>query len=205
MDGCPPDPPRSHTLSLSSIRCHSVAMKHISPRHAAAVATLCEVLMPGCCPKLQGVRKQSTTSSSTSASVHDNTAREHIIILGGGIAGLSTARYLLQHTQHAKSTRITLIDRNVDILPSNNTLSSSSSYEQQICDQLHYSIPSRRNGNVLCPSLTIPWTTRSLWKEAFFPGLKSILGSSDRSSSSITFDWSSLVMDRDMVCFSFSF
>ena len=37
---------------------------------------------------------------------------EHIIILGGGIAGLSTARYLLQLS---KFTRITLIDRNVDL------------------------------------------------------------------------------------------
>jgi len=50
---------------------------------------------------------------------------ERILILGGGIAGLSTARYLLQHTQQQNiRANITIIDRNIDILPTANTLPS---------------------------------------------------------------------------------
>jgi hypothetical protein len=117
---------------------------------------------------------------------------EHMIILGGGIAGLSTARYLLSYAQHQnKSVKITLIDGNVDYVPTNNSAHPSSR------ERSHKNIPSRRNGNVLCPSLTVPWTTRSLWNEAILPGMKSLVSSTEPSPS-VTFDWPSL-MTKDMV------
>ena len=126
---------------------------------------------------------------------------QRIIIIGGGIAGLSTARYLLHHTEHDKSATITLIDKNyVESSPGASSSIPSSYEEQMLCQQPHLSIPSRRNGNVLCPSLTVPWTTRSLWKETFLPGLKCLISSSESSVPSITFEWSSLLMDRKMVC-----
>ena len=127
---------------------------------------------------------------------------ERIVIIGGGIAGLSTARFLL-----GGGRRITLIDRNVDALPSNGNDSSSSSscdassYERRLVEgRPHMNIPSRRNGNVLCPSLTVPWTTRSLWKEAILPGLKSAVGYGGGGvAPSVTFDWASLATNRNMV------
>ena len=144
--------------------------------------------------------------------------REHILILGGGIAGLSTARYLLSHTQRNQNLNITLIDRNVGILTNKLSPSSSSggvekrsssppspsSYEQHQLDLPHFSVPSRKNGNMLCPSLTVPWTTRSLWDEAFLPVLKSYYISAEKAGTavrppSISFDWASLISDRNMV------
>lgn len=143
-------------------------------------------------PILRGVMRKFSTGT---LDVKNKSKSEHIIILGGGIAGLSTARYLLQLSNF---TRITLIDRNVDLNSPDNS-KYPSSYEEQICSQMHMNIPSRRNGNVLCPSLTIPWTTRPLWKEAILPGLKSILSSGGDASPPITFDWPSLIIDRNMV------
>jgi len=133
---------------------------------------------------------------------------EHIIILGCGIAGLSTARYLLQYSNNSK---VTLIDRASDILPTNKLSQPYTSYEEQICDQLmHNCIPSRRNGNVLCPSLTVPWTARPLLKEIVLPRLKSMLGFVDRGDSTqpppaIAFDWYNLIMDKNMWSFGFHF
>ena len=51
---------------------------------------------------LKKVASGSTTTSSA----------EHIIILGGEIAGLSTARHLLGYTHQRRSIRIMFIDRN---------------------------------------------------------------------------------------------
>ena len=132
---------------------------------------------------------------------------EHIIILGCGIAGLSTARYLLQYSNNSK---ITLIDRASDILPTNKLSQPYTSYEEQICDQLlHNYIPSRRNGNVLCPSLTVPWTSRPLFNEIVLPSLKSMLdfdrGDSNQSPPAIIFDWYNLIMDKNMWSFGFHF
>ena len=169
------------------------AMNSLPPWHAASVAAAMsgKVTMRGCGRRLQltqRIRKFGT-----------EVVPQRIIIIGGGIAGLSTARYLLHHTEHDKSATITLIDKNYVESSPGASSSSPSSYEEQVL-QPHLSIPSRRNGNVLCPSLTVPWTTRSLWKETFLPGLKSLISSSESSVPSITFEWSSLLMDRKMVC-----
>jgi len=99
---------------------------------------------------------------------------EHVVILGGGIAGLSSARYLLALTEKEKNLTISLIDKNVGSIDANkkselNQSNSTENYEsraatlfesyvQQQIDFPHFNIPSRRNGNVLCPSLTVPWT-----------------------------------------------
>lgn len=144
---------------------------------------------------------QKTGAETPACNQQQEQQQQHIIILGGGIAGLSTARYLLGNTQHSRNIKVTVIDRNIDV-----SLAGASppiSYEQQQTDYLHYSIPSRRNGNVLCPSLTIPWTTRSLWKEAFLPGIKSLFSSPGNGDSrpSITFEWQSLVTDKAMYSF----
>lgn len=120
-----------------------------------------------------------------------------VIIIGGGIAGLSTARYLLRHDTRI---RITIIDNNTDILPNQST--SYSSYAQQQINLMHFNIPSRRNGNMLCPSLTIPWTTRSLWSEAFLPLMKSYFAATHkkgRAPPTISFDLPTLMLDRNMV------
>lgn len=181
-----------------------LASMNVLRRSASAVALLekqMQLIVSCRRPKLRGTARCHSTIPST---IHDNhpvaSEQEHIIILGGGIAGLSTCHYLLRQTQQCKSARITLIDKNDDALPTSS--SKSTSYEQQMCEQMHRAIPSRRNGNVLCPSLTVPWTTRSLWKEVFWPGLKSYL-SSDESIKppSISFDWPSLIMDRNMWSF----
>eukprot|EP00984_Skeletonema_dohrnii_P031095 scaffold23170_cov176-Skeletonema_dohrnii-CCMP3373.AAC.3 len=119
---------------------------------------------------LQKIASRSLTSSSAASQ-----KKQHIIILGGGIAGLSTARYLLGHTQQHRSVKITLIDRN--IVDTNNNTLPSSTYEEQQTEYPHFSTPSRRNGNVLCPSLTIPWTTRSLFNEAIKPAINRYLRS----------------------------
>jgi myosin-crossreactive antigen len=121
---------------------------------------------------------------------------ENIIIIGGGIAGLSTARYLLAND---KNIHITIIDKNTEI-PNQ---APYSTYDKQQVDLLHYNIPSRRNGNVLCPSLTVPWTTRSLWNEAFLPLMKSYFGSNEKGDrpANITFDVPSLLLDGNMVRF----
>ena len=148
-----------------------------------------------CCAKRPGTRIIGNTKSFTHAAIP---AKEHIIILGGGIAGLSTARYLLLHNaQQKKQVTVTLIDENDDIIPTKST--SYSTYEEQICSYMHRTIASRRNGNVICPSLTVPWTTRNLWKEAILPGMKSLISTNKESSPSITFDWHSLVRDKNMV------
>ena len=117
-----------------------------------------------------------------------------IIVIGGGIAGLSTARYLLAQ---GNDIRVTIIDKNQP-LPEQ---ASYETYDKQQMDLLHYNIPSRRNGNVLCPSLTVPWTTRSLWKEAFLPLIKSYWGRGEKSGipATISFDTPSLLWNRDMV------
>ncbi|KAL7553511.1 hypothetical protein ACHAWF_016803 [Thalassiosira exigua] len=122
-------------------------------------------------------------------------AVEHIIIIGGGIAGLSTARYVLQNTQlHSKrSVKVTLIDKNEDTSTNNPpSPSNTTPYEQQVCEQLHFSIPSRRNGNVLCPSLTTPWTTRS-FREMF--------GFTASASPPVSFHWQSMMLDKNMWSF----
>eukprot|EP00986_Skeletonema_menzelii_P015346 scaffold11548_cov97-Skeletonema_menzelii.AAC.2 len=141
---------------------------------------------------LQKFASRSITTSSA----------EHIIILGGGIAGLSTARYLLGHTHEHRNVRITLIDRNfVDV--ENKSTVPSSAYEDQQTEYPHLSTPSRRNGNVLCPSLTIPWTSRSLFNETIMPAIKAAFASKDNPAAqpAITFDWKSLVSDRSMYSF----
>lgn len=115
---------------------------------------------------------------------------QHIVILGGGIAGLATARYLLQHARQNDigSISITLIDKNVDVMMHE---------EQRIRRRPHLNIPSRRNGNYLCPSLTVPWTARPLWSEVIMPGLKSALDGGSRPP--ISFDWKYLIADKNMV------
>lgn len=122
---------------------------------------------------------------------------EHILILGGGIAGLATARFLLHYSerQNMNDLKVTIIDRNSDILTAANSTPSCYSPSEK---RLHKNIPSRRNGNVLCPSLTVPWTARSLWSEAIFPGMKSFVYSSEPSPA-VTFDLPSLISDKDMV------
>ena len=185
-----------HYLAMASLRASvgqlSTAINPPINRQVAATSLL-----------FGGVRNIGSTSAQRA--VHDNNSTtkkcEHVIILGGGIAGLSTARYLLHHTPTG-GVNITLIDKNTDLLPGANSSVSPKSYEEQICTQLHYNIPSRRNGNVICPSLTVPWTTRPHWSEAIRPGLKSLLGlgGPDESNTlSITFDLPSLVMDRNLV------
>ena len=143
---------------------------------------------------------QNTVSRgfSTAAEQHN------IIILGGGIAGLSTARYLLRHTESHSNVKITLIDRN-DIVDGIN-IQPSLSYAEQQSEYPHFCTPSRRNGNVLCPSLTIPWTTRSLFSEAIMPALKSFLFSPGGTANSvnrpaITFDWANIIFDRNIHSF----
>jgi hypothetical protein len=146
-----------------------------------------------------------TAAAAAFSSIKGGDQQQHIIILGGGIAGLSTARYLLRHTEQNQSVKITLIDRNIDddYIQRKEKKMISSSYEQQQTDYLHYSIPSRRNGNVLCPSLTIPWTTRSLWEEAILPGIKSLFAIEKNSGGrpTITFDWQALLTDRNIYSF----
>ena len=130
---------------------------------------------------------------SSTVNCLDQSKYSDIIIIGGGIAGLSTARYLLAHDANIN---VTIIDKN-EALPN---LSSYPTYDKQQVDLLHYNIPSRRNGNVLCPSLTVPWTTRSLWNEAFLPLVKSYFGSKKGSrTATISFDAPSLISNRDMV------
>ncbi|KAK1732317.1 D-amino acid dehydrogenase [Skeletonema marinoi] len=147
---------------------------------------------------LHKIASRSLTSSSAATSQK----KQHIIILGGGIAGLSTARYLLGHTQQHRNVNITLIDRNV--VDNNNNTQPSSTYEEQQTEYPHFSTPSRRNGNVLCPSLTIPWTTRSLFNEAIKPAIKSVFAFNNNQADdrpAITFDWKSLMSDRSMYSF----
>ena len=115
-----------------------------------------------------------------------------IIIIGGGIAGLSTARYLLQNDKHLQ---ITIIDKN-DALPDRSCIKT---YDKQQKDIMHYNIPSRRNGNVLCPSLTVPWTTRSLWNEVFLSTMKTHLMKEEKHRPTISFDVPSLLMNKNMV------
>lgn len=192
---------RRRPLAAASVPQHSRAttcgmlnMMAALRRCAAGVPRRLLLEVPSGCPS---VRLGTASAAVRDASTKD--ACEHVLILGGGIAGLSTARYLLR----SRNTRVTLIDRNDDVLPAS-SVSSLPSYEEQICSQMHKMIPSRRNGNVLCPSLTVPWTTRSLWKEAILPELKSAIGFRDDSSHhspAITFDWSQLCRDRYMVCF----
>ena len=135
--------------------------------------------------------------SSRALSTCDNMTSKYnsIIIIGGGIAGLSTARYILQHE---KNIEVTIVDKNN--LPGKQ-LDPYLTYDKQQVDLLHYNIPSRRNGNVLCPSLTIPWTTRSLWSEAFLPLLKSYFGKKGKGSmpTTISFDVPSLLTNTNMV------
>ncbi|KAL7429734.1 hypothetical protein ACHAXM_001863 [Skeletonema potamos] len=131
--------------------------------------------------------------------------QQHIVILGGGIAGLSTARYLLGRTEQLQNNvKVTLIDRNND--DNNASNAPVSSYEQQRALYSHFSIPSRRNGNVLCPSLTIPWTTRSIFNEAIMPAIKSIFAMNSNTTQqadrpAITFDWKALMSDKSMYSF----
>ena len=119
---------------------------------------------------------------------------DHITIVGGGIAGLSTARYLLHHDNRIN---VTIIDKFTEIP----NAKSYSTYDKQQIDLLHYNIPSRRNGNVLCPSLTVPWTTRSLWSEVFLPFLKSYFVKEKDliRPQTISFDVPALLGDRSMV------
>ena len=164
--------------------------------HITAASTLAKAI------PIQKHRPLSTEASPTRAKVAQNITVtsekcERILILGGGIAGLSTARYLLDHAhQQNKSVKVTLIDENVDFLPTISTLPSL--HPSSTEERLHKNIPSRRNGNVLCPSLTVPWTSRSLWNEAILPQIKSIVRSNEPSPS-VTFDWPSLMNDKDMV------
>ena len=176
--------------TMASGRLVAVAVS-LTPRHthpSAKVIQRPKSLSTAPSSNRSKVAKQNVTITSENC--------EHILILGAGIAGLSTARYLLQHTQQQNiRAKITIIDRNIDILPTINTLPSLHSPHHA---RLHKNIPSRRNGNVLCPSLTVPWTTRSLWNEAILPGLKTII-SSREPTPSISFDWPSLMSDKDMV------
>ncbi|KAL9180305.1 hypothetical protein ACHAXT_008275 [Thalassiosira profunda] len=154
-------------------------LRGLIPRRVAAIAAASNVQLQRCQPQ----RRRSSSSPSP----------ERVVILGGGMAGLSTARYLLRHAQ--SSIDVTLIDSNTDLLPAKPP-TSGASYVEELCEQNHNCIPSRRNGNVICPSLTVPWTARSLWAEAFWPGLKSAFGNSEGPSASISFDWPSLMRDR---------
>ena len=150
----------------------------------------------------------ASLSSSSSAEGHNN-----ILILGGGIAGLSTARYLLRYARHHRNnnTTVTLIDKNIDVLEEINYDSSRCplSYEERISSgRPHKNIPSRRNGNYLCPSLIVPWTARPLWSEVILPLLKFGLGSGrgkNHRRPPITFDWPSLLADRNMWSFGIHF
>lgn len=118
---------------------------------------------------------------------------KNIVIIGGGIAGLSTARYLLARD---RNLHVTVIDKNEAL----SEQSTYSTYDKQQVGLLQYNIPSRRNGNMLCPSLTTPWTTRSLWNEAFIPLMKSYIGTSEKGKpANISFDVPSLIGNRNMV------
>jgi hypothetical protein len=145
-------------------------------------------------------RKHGIVAATASSLRGEGEPEQRIIILGGGIAGLSTARYLLHHARRNEGAgiAITLIDKNDDVMMSTHD-SPASSYEEQINRRPHFNIPSRRNGNYLCPSLTVPWTARPLWKEVILPGLKSAVNGGPRSP--ISFDWPSLIADRNMVRF----
>eukprot|EP00573_Skeletonema_grethae_P004513 CAMPEP_0201698506 /NCGR_PEP_ID=MMETSP0578-20130828/19583_1 /ASSEMBLY_ACC=CAM_ASM_000663 /TAXON_ID=267565 /ORGANISM="Skeletonema grethea, Strain CCMP 1804" /LENGTH=467 /DNA_ID=CAMNT_0048185067 /DNA_START=61 /DNA_END=1464 /DNA_ORIENTATION=- len=142
-------------------------------------------------------RQKMITARSMASS---SSVEQHIIILGGGIAGLSTARYLLGYTHRHRNVKITLIDRNAAEIK--NKLPSPT-YEEQHAEYPHFSTPSRRNGNVLCPSLNIPWTSKSLLKETIMPAVKSVFATNDSPSAplAITFDWKSLISDRSMYSF----
>lgn len=133
-------------------------------------------------------------SISTENSFPTHPKYNHITIVGGGIAGLSTARYLLHHDNRIN---VTIIDKFTEIP----NAKSYSTYDKQQIDLLHYNIPSRRNGNVLCPSLTVPWTTRSLWSEVFLPFLKSYFVKEKDliRPQTISFDVPALLGDRSMV------
>lgn len=155
------------------------------------------------------IRFASLSSSSSGEGCNN------ILILGGGIAGLSTARYLLHYTRHLQNnnnTTITLIDKNIDALEKikYNSCRRPLSYEERISyGRPHKNIPSRRNGNYLCPSLIVPWTARPLWSEVILPLLKFGLGSGQGSNNHqrppISFDWKSLLADRDMWSFGIHF
>lgn len=170
-----------------------------TPRHTIASAKCAKVTHIQRYPPFstEVVSPTTTTRVKVKNAITTREKCERILILGGGIAGLSTARYLLDHAQqNDKRVQITLIDANTDFLPTIHTLPSN---QPSTNERLHKNIPSRRNGNVLCPSLTVPWTNRSLWNEAILPGIKSVLVSSTEPSPSVTFDWPSLVTDKDMV------
>jgi len=158
-------------------------------------------------------------SSSSSGEGHNN----NILILGGGIAGLSTARYLLHYIRHHQNhnTTVTLIDKNIDALEEIQIKYDSYrrplSYEERMSSggRPHKNIPSRRNGNYLCPSLIVPWTDRPLWSEVIVPLLQFGLGFGTRKSNEnhqrrrrrppITFDWQSILADRNMWSFGIHF
>ena len=155
------------------------------PRHVSTCARLASAM-------IRSRRKHvaATTTATAGMSRGAEGRDQHIIILGGGIAGLATARYLLQHSRRNDigCISITLIDKNVDVMMHE---------EQRIRRRPHLNIPSRRNGNYLCPSLTVPWTARPLWSEVIMPGLKSALDGGSRPP--ISFDWKYLIADKNMV------
>ena len=114
-------------------------------------------------------------------------------VLGGGIAGLCTTRYLLKYS---KDCKVTLIDKESDLaLGSANPFAS---YDEQVSARPHRSIPSRRNGNVLCPSLTVPWTSKSMWKEVVEPSMRGAFGRRPAAAGmpSVSFDWPTIVRHR---------
>lgn len=172
-------------------------------------------------PRLFSIVTPFNSNSNTSPSSHARylstltKKTEHVIILGGGIAGLSSARYLLALTEKEKNLTISLIDKNIASIDSNKNSEShqskstenyesqaATSFESYVVQQIdfpHFNIPSRRNGNVLCPSLTVPWTSRSLWSDAFLPMLKNFVTKRSTSNSSIHFDWPHLVKDKCFV------
>jgi len=182
---------------MASLRVHGFPGRYLSivPR-----------LAPSASAKSSCANHKSTTRLASAATSLERGGRlgslenpkyGSVIIIGGGIAGLSTARYLLRHD---KRIRITIIDNNTDIMPNQST--SYPSYAQQQINLMHCNIPSRRNGNMLCPSLTIPWTTRSLWSEAFLPMMTSYFAPKNkkaRAPPTISFDLPSLMLDRNMV------
>lgn len=69
-----------------------------------------------------------------------NINKRNIIVIGGGVIGITTSYYLSKYGY------------NVICLEKANTLATGASY---------------KNGGLICPSLTTPWSNNNIWKQIF--------------------------------------
>lgn len=125
-----------------------------------------------CMPYTQ--RRKTSTDLAT-----DNESQK-IVILGSGIMGLSTAHFLLSHPSQKQNLTIELIDQHQKVARG----------------------ASKKNGQLLCPSLSYSWTSMPILfgKDALVPGVIKPWLSRQTHKPVVAFDWN-LALDRKMWSF----